>query len=467
MSTCEPAVVAQDLPVPESLLAPLLDDAAATLAGLGAVDAPAVLRALAGFDKRGLNSGPARQQLRRAFDLDEGFRDQVLARFLERAEVRSAQDAWDVDHALRRVEDAAERSDLPLLASMLYATQPPGWAFGLGVVCAAFDRKRAEKERDDDAKATTLRLNAVDEARRRAEDARDVARGEAARFEEQLREERTSRREREARAARDVAEAERRRQDAEAEADKARAAAVEAEARLGREADRARDAETRLRAMRRDTETRSRVPDAAPEPASRADLDALAALSEEARRLAGALERVTRRVRTSASSDSAARAGSETSREPVSRRKQAPCPPGMHADSAEALDAMLRTRGVVLIVDGYNVSMAGWGSVPPADQRECLVSALARLHLRLRCDVVTVFDGSDVEGVAPVRKPGVRVVFSEHGEEADPVVVREVARLGNEIPVVVASSDQWVRVHAEQEGATGVSSAVLLEVLRR
>ena len=144
-----------------------------------------------------------------------------------------------------------------------------------------------------------------------------------------------------------------------------------------------------------------------------------------------------------------------------------PCPPGLRADQAEGLDAMLRTRGVVLVVDGYNVSMTGWPGTPVDRQRDQLVGALERLHLRLRCDVVVVFDGADVVGVQPRRTRGVRIVFSPPGEPADPVIIREVAALPLRVPVVVASSDGWVRDNAVREGATPVASPTLLDVLRR
>jgi predicted RNA-binding protein with PIN domain len=61
----------------------------------------------------------------------------------------------------------------------------------------------------------------------------------------------------------------------------------------------------------------------------------------------------------------------------------------------------------------------------------------------------------------------VRTVFSTDGEKADPVVVREVERLPGATPAIVASSDGWVREHAEAAGATVVSAASLLEILRR
>jgi predicted RNA-binding protein with PIN domain len=119
------------------------------------------------------------------------------------------------------------------------------------------------------------------------------------------------------------------------------------------------------------------------------------------------------------------------------------------------------------VVDGYNVSMAGWPGASAAEQRERLVAGLAALHLRLRCDSVVVFDGADVEGVQTSRRPGVRVVFSAGDEGADPVVVREAAAPARDVAVVVASSDAWVRTEAERTGAVVVPGATLLEVLRR
>ncbi len=461
----EAAQLIESLPVPETLLVPLLDVAAAVLAKLPPGDLPSVLRPLIGFDRRRLTtSGPARQQLRRALDVDDVFREQVVEKFCEQAEVETALEAWAVESALERVTDAAARADLPLLASALYASRPKGWTFGLGMVCTFAERERTEQEHDDDAKAWETRLGSVDEARRRAEHARDEALVEVARIDAELRDERASRREREERATSDAEEADRRRRDAEFVAEQAIARADDAEARLGREADRAREAEHELRMARREFEGREEAHSEAPAPLSRPEVDALAAASEEARHLAAALKGLTRRARdmVPAASPDATPEGAA-----APRRTKAPCPPGMQADTPEALDTMLRTRGVVLVVDGYNASMTGWPDAVPAEQRERLVAALERLHLRVRCEVVVVFDGADIVGVQPPKRAGVRVLFSEAGEEADPVVVREVSSRPKRVPVIVASSDHWVRENAEAEGAQVIPAAVLLDVLRR
>jgi hypothetical protein len=215
------AAPALALPVPETLLVPLLEVAAEIVTELAPAETPGVLRPLAGFDRRRLTtSSPARQQLRKALDADDDFRMHVVDAFREKPEVTAALEAWSVDAAIALVEDAAARADLPLLASTLYAARPRGWTYGLGVVCAAAELARTEKEQADDAKAAEVRLASVDEARRRAEGARDASLLDVARLEDELKEERRSRREREGRADTEVQEAERRSRDAEAVAER-------------------------------------------------------------------------------------------------------------------------------------------------------------------------------------------------------------------------------------------------------
>jgi predicted RNA-binding protein with PIN domain len=443
-----PLVDAAGLPVPEALLVPLLDAAARTVLGLDPDGLPAVLRPLAGFDRRGLQSNTARQQLRRAFEVDADFREQVVEQFREQPDVHAALDGWEPEHAVTRAEDAAERDDLPWLASALCAARPKGWAFGLGVVCAVFTRERTEKEHEDDRRAHETELAALEEARRRAETARDAALEQLARLERELKDERASRRERERRAREEVEAAVRARDDAESAAEVAHAALTAAEVRVAREASRARAAEAEARTYKR------KVAELA------AQVGAASAEREPVRRAhaVDAPPGPSPAAEPPAARGDAARGG---------MRARPPCPPGMAPDAPDALDAMLRTRGVVLVVDGYNVSMAGWGDATVADQRARMTAALERLHLRLRCDVVVVFDGADVGSPPSIRRSGVRVRFSADGQDADPVIVQEVNEQPARVPVIVASSDRWVREHAEAAGATAVPATTLLDVLRR
>jgi predicted RNA-binding protein with PIN domain len=460
----EPSVeqTTESLALPDSLLVPLLDDAAAVLRKLDAADFPPVLRPLASFGKQGLTTSPARQQLRRAVEVEPEFRRRVVERFVDRPEVRAALESWEPTDALRRVDEAAARADLALLASTLFAVQPEGWSFGLGVVCSAFERQRVEKEAHDDLKARQLQLGTLDEARRRAEEARDRAQQDVTRLEEQLRTERHARREREGRAERDLDAARRSRGEAEAIVAKAAATTEESEARLERESARAREAERRVRELRRELADRDEVESPA-RPVAAPDPTALADAARAAHRLASSLDRLLHAAHAAELPPPpvAPPAGRET------RRARVPRPPGLETDTVPALDAMLRTRGVMLVVDGYNVSMRGWRDARPADQRESVLGAVERLHLRLRCDVIVVFDGSDVESLPPRRRAGVRVVFSAADEDADPIVIREVEALAVSRPALVASSDRWVHDHAEAVGATVVSADTLLALLRQ
>ncbi|HMF84113.1 MAG TPA: NYN domain-containing protein [Acidimicrobiia bacterium] len=467
-------------PVPEPLLVPLLDAAGEMLRALDPIEVPPILRPVAEFDRRGLARGAARQQLMRAIENEGDFRERAVERFTSRLDVSEVLEAWDPGDAVDVVGDAAERAALPLLASALYAARPPAWEFGLGVVCAVFDRQRLEQQLGDDDRERESQIAGMAESRRRAEAARVAAEQKAEVIERQLRDERQARRDREAAANQRVAAADRQLDDVRHEVVQARAAAEAADGRLEREAARARKLDEEARDLRRaakDAEAKARASDAeAGLPVlRREDLGALIDAADIAQRLATGLSGVADQARRVVGPETTASASEreqqsepdEAAAERPRRRAQPRVPPGMVEDDPDALDAMLRTPRAVLIVDGYNVSMLAWGDVPPAQQRDRLLNALSELQLRTRARIVLVFDGADVGSVLPPRRPGVRVVFSPEGEEADVVVVRQASDLPVDVPVVVASSDAWVGEQARKTGARVVSSKTLLRALRR
>jgi predicted RNA-binding protein with PIN domain len=467
-------------PLPESLLGPLLDTAADALRSLEPQAVPVSLRRLAGFDRKGLTRGAARQQLLKAIQSDEAFHDEAVDRFCEQPEVAAALDTWDPASTLEVVEEAAKRADLPLLASALYAARPRGWAFGLGAICAAFDRHRVEQEEGDELRARDMQIAALEESRRRADAGRIDAEQAASRLERELREERKGRRAREDQAAKEVAEARKVADEAERLLAKARADTEAAGARLEREAERARAAEQERRELRRELSEAQRKAAAVPRaPVLRpGDLQALVDAGDLARRLADGLGGVADKARqllpeqantsSPAKTEKGGSAPTKGDGKPgrVTRRPLAPIPRGMAADDPKAVDAMLRTQHVVLVVDGYNVSMLAWGDASPSEQRERLLAALAGLQMRTRAGIIVVFDGADVEDVRTPRRPGLKVMFSPADEEADAVVVREASALPSHVPVIVASSDGWVANKARQVGARVVTSVTLLELLR-
>jgi len=147
----------------------------------------------------------------------------------------------------------------------------------------------------------------------------------------------------------------------------------------------------------------------------------------------------------------------------------APLPPAIFEESSEAAEHLARLPGVVILVDGYNVSHAGWPGTPIAEQRRRLVDALTELVARTGADVRVVFDGADTPRSPTVATTArtVRVSFSPPEVEADDVIVAEVGQIPVHRPVVVASSDRRVRDEARARGANLLRSSQLLVLLGR
>ena len=146
-------------------------------------------------------------------------------------------------------------------------------------------------------------------------------------------------------------------------------------------------------------------------------------------------------------------------------------PPAVFDDSREAAEFLCRRPGAVLLVDGYNATLAGspWGELELAEQRRRLVDALAELAARTGAEVEVVFDGAEGAGPPPVPSAGrrpVRVRFSPPGVEADDVVIARAAAIPVDRPVVVASSDRRVQHGVERHGANVVGADQLMALLR-
>jgi predicted RNA-binding protein with PIN domain len=149
------------------------------------------------------------------------------------------------------------------------------------------------------------------------------------------------------------------------------------------------------------------------------------------------------------------------------RRRPVPVPPPLLDESPAAASHLLRLPGAYVLVDGYNVSMTAWGSVPVAEQRDRLVDLLDELEARTGVSPVVVFDG--VSGGAPAAPVGrsVRVRFTDEGVEADDVLIAMVDEVPADRPVVVVSSDGRVREGAQRRGANVVGAAQFLAAAGR
>ncbi|MGN6088475.1 MAG: NYN domain-containing protein [Actinomycetales bacterium] len=138
------------------------------------------------------------------------------------------------------------------------------------------------------------------------------------------------------------------------------------------------------------------------------------------------------------------------------------------SDDPRLLDALLGLPQVHLVVDGYNVTKTGFGSLSLEDQRHRLVTGLGGIAAQTGAEVTVCFDGAALDGRVPVPGArGVRVLFSAAGETADELIRRLVRAEPPGRPVVVVSSDREVIDGVKASGARPVAAMALVRRLAR
>ncbi|MDQ6836878.1 MAG: NYN domain-containing protein [Actinomycetota bacterium] len=151
-------------------------------------------------------------------------------------------------------------------------------------------------------------------------------------------------------------------------------------------------------------------------------------------------------------------------------RRPVSLPPAVFDDSPEAAAFLTRIHGMVLLVDGYNVSLTGWPGEELAAQRRYLVNRLAPLAARGTATVWVIFDGAEDHWLPPPRgspREAVRVAFSPTGVDADEVIIDRVDALPVATPVVVATSDRRVATEVARRGANVISTPQILHLIGR
>jgi predicted RNA-binding protein with PIN domain len=139
---------------------------------------------------------------------------------------------------------------------------------------------------------------------------------------------------------------------------------------------------------------------------------------------------------------------------------------GRAGDDPALLDDVLAVPQMHLIVDGYNVSKTGFGTLTLAQQRRRLVDGLVRIASRTGAEVTCCFDGQDLGHLPPASTRGVRVLFSS-GEIADHLIRRLVAAEPEGRPVAVVTSDREVADDVQAMGAVAIGSPALVARLAR
>lgn len=134
------------------------------------------------------------------------------------------------------------------------------------------------------------------------------------------------------------------------------------------------------------------------------------------------------------------------------------------------VDGVLAAPRVHLLVDGYNVTKAGYPGSTLEAQRVRLVSGLGALASRNPgAEITCVFDGTAATS-RPTALPiprGVRVLFSAVGELADDLLVRLVLAEPAGRPIAVVTNDGEIISAVRAAGARRLASEALLARLER
>jgi predicted RNA-binding protein with PIN domain len=443
--------------VPEALLAGYLDAALATLRAADQADLPGPLRQYQTWTPKRLRHPRVLALVRRTLDLDQSFRKLVDERVLDEEEALVR-----LVRAGRHAEALASGESPEAVAKVGLALGPEGEAaVAAAVAAAAASQAKAEAAAvrsalagaESDLDAARERAEAEAAAARAAREELRAARDELRRVERERRTlaERLEGLERELaqsatalRAARDEAAAEQRRLGGRV---------AELQARLS-------ESQRNYRALRRSAGQVDPVVAEAVGALER-DLDALrraAGLGDEG----GGGRGSGGSGRTAAGSEAGeGRAGAGRPQ----RRRPLAVPGGRGADDPETLAAWMGVDGVLVLVDGYNVTKhpQGFPDRGLEDQRTLLVDLCRRLARRFGAEVTVVFDGGTV-GPIPTRLPlgPVEVVFTDAGRTADDEIVARTNAAPPERPVVVVTSDNELRTRVTALGATITRSPALL-----
>jgi predicted RNA-binding protein with PIN domain len=439
--------------LPEGLLAGYLDAALATLRAADQTDLPGPLRQYQTWTPKRLRHPRVLDLVRRTLGLDQSFRQAVDERVL------------DEEEALARLVRAGRHAEALASGETPEAVARVGLALGregaeavqAAVAAAAASQARAEAAAVRSALAGAE--SELDVARERVE--AEAAAARAAREELRAAQDELRRVERERRALADRVEGlEHQLAQSAATLRAARDEAAAEQRRLGGRVSelqaRLAEAQRNYRALRRSAGQVDPVVAEAVGALER-DLDAL-------RRATGLAEEGGGKGGGGAGAPAAAAGSAGAGRRPA-RRSPLPVPGGRGADDPETLAAWMGTDGVLVLVDGYNVTKhpQGFPDRGLEDQRTLLLDLCRRLARRFGAGITVVFDGGTV-GPLPTRLPlgPVEVVFTDPGRSADDEIVVRTNAAPPERPVVVVTSDNELRARVAALGATVTRSPALL-----
>ncbi len=122
--------------------------------------------------------------------------------------------------------------------------------------------------------------------------------------------------------------------------------------------------------------------------------------------------------------------------------------------------------GYVILVDGYNVIKKNLMFQQLeiknlALARDTLIRQLKNRYRQTSYQVIVVFDGNDMQEQV-THDEHIRIIFSQHDQTADSVIIRlaaELRKAGRE--VILSSDDEEVKYHVTEQGGTFLTTRQL------
>lgn len=484
------------IPIPDFLLAPIVEAAFIVIKKLEAEDVPSTLRRISTFDSKALAHSTARTQILQSMKTNPDFAARVEEEFFSRGEVMAVYSQWSQDKVHDIIADAATRNDLPLVASIVWMKKPEQYEFALGLIVAYSTVSMIENEQRDSQRAQETRLvhleNAVDKEKSRA----DLALADSKRLEDELREERRTRRSREQRLEVQISALEKQAAahgDVTARLKEGRDRQMQ---RVEREASRAQELEARLKIAHEDSSKKSeKITQLQNQLASALssdiqlsyeDLQNLIIAQNQADTISHTLLNVMNKTRSILNKEQSPPVSGgrierpSTKEEPTQQvravesfrqegvqptakqqRVRVVIPPGMSLESTQALEQVFGQEALMVLIDGYNVSLNNFGDLPLELQRERTVSAATNIESRFHPSCVIVFDGQSSTTRGRVQSK-VHVVFSPSGMSADDVIIERIKVTPLNKPILVVTSDKNLAARAKGLGCETIASAAFV-----
>lgn len=423
-------------PLPEPVRARIVEYGSDVLGGMRASDLPPLLRRVAKFEprRRARLAGP---QIAAQLETDGEFRALVASR---------VEQVWPELAEGLRAGVVPPAADPVAVAACAYLLRPEGWPEIIEGVHLELERRASAKEVDEAAEA-------LDAVRRQLDEARGEHQSELDRLRSQIKEQRAEIVE----LRRKVHTERQRAKGATAESTRVQAETAERESESAAQVTALESENRRLRSRLAAVEAQVENTRRAVRAGRNADEARLRVLLDV---LVDSAHGLRRELALPAALDSPADLVAETEQQ---RRVSLG---GLPDDDPGLLEHMLTVPRVHLLVDGYNVTKTGYGTLPLADQRTRLMASLEGLASRTKAEITCVFDGADVDAppvVAPTRR--VRLLFSATGETADELIVRLVRAEPPGRPIAVVTSDKEIVTAVRRAGARAVPSAIFLRRL--